>query len=272
MLLPHGTGRCARRPGNVPRGGSGGALPHETLTTTLLRGREVALIVRQWFGSVPGRHQPIEVHTMKTKPAGRPRTTVAALLITAFTALGLSGTSHAGCVPTKLSEALKARPSAAMNVGAGDFVRVSDSDSARTIVGLWKFEMISKSTPTHTNPMPDGTLIDFGTAAWHADGTEIQMSGIRDPRDGDVCQGVWRQVGDGTFVLNHVALAWTNGTYTGPVSIRAEVTVDRSGRRYSGMFATIVYLAAPVAGHEFDQNTVLASITGTFTATRVTQR
>jgi len=224
------------------------------------------------LGSVPGRHQPIEVQTMKTKPAGRSRTAVATLLITGITALGLSATSYAGCVPTRLSEALKAAPFAAMSTNAGDFVRVSDRDSGRTIVGLWKFEMISKSTPTHTNPMPDGTLIDFGTAAWHADGTEIQTSGIRDPRDGDVCQGVWQRVGDSTFVLNHVALAWTNGTYTGPVSIRAEVTVDSSGNRYSGMFATIVYLAAPVTGHEFDQNTVLASITGTFTATRVTLR
>lgn len=207
---------------------------------------------------------------MKTKPAGRPRTAVAALLITGVAALASSGTSHAGCVPTKLSDALSALPAAATGTSGGGFVRVSDRDSERTIVGLWKFEMISKSTPTHTNPMPDGTLIDFGTAAWHADGTELQTSGIRDPRDGDVCQGVWQRVGDATFVLNHYALAWTNGAFTGPVNIRAEVTVDRGGNRYSGMFATVVYLAAPVAGHEFDQSTVLASITGTFTATRVT--
>jgi hypothetical protein len=77
-------------------------------------------------------------------------------------------------------------------------------------------------------------------------------------------------VGHATFVLNHYALAWTNGTYTGPVNIRAEVTVDPTGTHYTGMFATVVYMASPVAGHEFDQNTVLASITGTFTATRVT--
>ena len=120
--------------------------------------------------------------------------------------------------------------------------------------------------------MPDGTLIDFGTAAWHADGTEFQTSGIRNPADGDVCQGVWQQVDDATFVLNHYALAWTNGTYTGPANIRARVSVDSTGNHYSGVFATVVYLATPVAGHEFDQNTVLASITGTFRATRVTMQ
>ncbi|HEY7890348.1 MAG TPA: hypothetical protein VIC29_19160 [Steroidobacteraceae bacterium] len=209
---------------------------------------------------------------MKTKPAGNSRITLATLLLTGVATLGLSGTSHAGCVAAKWSAAPQAAPApgAAMSNALGNFIKVSDRDSGRTIVGLWKFQMISKSTPTHANPMPDGTLIDFGTAAWHADGTELQTSGIRNPSDGDVCQGVWQRVGDGTFVLNHYALAWTNGTYTGPVNIRARVTVDRSGNHYSGWFATVVYLASPVAGHEFDQNTVLASITGSFTATRVT--
>lgn len=211
---------------------------------------------------------------MNTKSVGRSRITVAALVLAGIATLGLSTVSHAGCAPTQLSDALKAAPvpGGAMNISssAGSFVRVTDRDSGRTIVGLWKFEMIAKSTPTHQNPMPDGTLIDFGTASWHADGTELQMSGIRNPSDGDVCQGVWQRVGDGTYVLNHYALAWTNGTYTGPVNIRARVTVDPSGNRYSGWFATVVYLASPVPGHEFDETTVLASITGTFTATRVT--
>ena len=209
---------------------------------------------------------------MKTKPAGT-RMTLATLLLTGVATLGLCGTSHAGCIAAKWSTAPKAAPAPGAKVSRarGDFIRVSnDDDQGQTIVGLWKFEMISKSTPTHTNPMPDGTLIDFGTASWHADGTELQMSGIRNPSDGDVCQGVWQRAGDGSYVLNHIALAWTNGTYTGPVNIRARVTVDASGNHYTGWFATVVYLASPVAGHEFDQNTVLVSITGTFTATRVT--
>lgn len=209
---------------------------------------------------------------MKTKPAGKSRITFAALLITGAATLALSGTSHAGCATANWSNALQAAPApgAAMTNAPGNFIRVADHDSARTIVGLWKFEMISKSTPTHTNPMPDGTLIDFGTAAWHADGTELQASGIRNPSDGNVCQGVWQRVGDGTFVLNHYALAWTNGAYTGPVNIRARVALDPSGKHYSGMFVTVVYLATPTPGHEFDQTTALATITGTFTATRVT--
>ena len=200
---------------------------------------------------------------------------MAAVIITGIATVGFSAASLANCVEAPGSDAARAAPapdaaaSPSRSTTAGNFIRISDS-AERSIVGLWKFEMISKSTATHTNPMPDGTLIDFGTAAWHADGTELQISGIRNPADGDVCQGVWQRVDDATFVLNHYAMAWTNGTYTGPVNIRARVTVDPTGNHYSGMFATVVYLATPVAGHEFDQNTILASITGTFTASRVT--
>lgn len=269
-MLPHRAGYCALWMGNVQRTAGDGALPHESLTSASLSGSQIPLIVLpRPRRHARARHQLIEVCTMKTKPAGT-RITLATLLMTGVTTLGLSATSHAGCVAAKWSAVPQATPGVSLSSTQGDFIKVSDRDSARTIVGLWKFEMISKSTATHTNPMPDGTLIDFGTAAWHADGTEMQVSGIRNPSDGDVCQGVWQRVGDGTFVLNHVALAWTNGTYTGPVNIRARVTVDRDGKHYRGWFATVVYMASPVAGHEFDQTTVLASITGTFTATRVT--
>jgi len=211
---------------------------------------------------------------MNTKSAGKSRITIAALAMTGVATLGFCATSYAGCADAKWSDAPGApAPGGAvsqlMDATPAAFVRIADRP---TIVGLWKFEMKSKSTPVHTNPMPDGTLIDFGTAAWHADGTEFQTSGIRNPGDGDVCQGVWQQVDEETFVLNHYALAWTNGAYTGPVNIRARVTLDPTGNHYSGMFATVVYLATPVAGHEFDQSTILASITGTFTATRVTMR
>ena len=130
--------------------------------------------------------------------------------------------------------------------------------------------MLSKSTAKNKNPMTDGTLIDFGTAVWHADGTELQTTGIRNPADGNICHGVWKQIGPSTFQLNHYALAWTNGTYTGPVNIRAVVTVDGTGNKYSGGFQTDVYLASTVAGHEFDKTTKLVTITGTFTGSRVT--
>jgi len=55
--------------------------------------------------------------------------------------------------------------------------------------------------------LPDGAPIDFGTAAWHDDGTKLMNSGSRKPADGDFCQGVWEQTGPNEFVLNHYALS-----------------------------------------------------------------
>ncbi len=144
------------------------------------------------------------------------------------------------------------------------------ADETAPIVGLWKFEMLSKSTATNTNPMPDGVLIDFGTVAWHSDGTELTNSGNRNPADGDFCQGVWARVGGFTFFLNHLALGWTNGTYTGPASIRERVTVDATRRHFSGTFRLVQFLATQTPGHEFDEDTALVTITGTITGTRVT--
>jgi hypothetical protein len=158
----------------------------------------------------------------------------------------------------------------ANTTAAARLVPVSYRFDSPDIVGLWRFEMLSRSTHSNTNPMPDGTLIDFGTTAWHGDGTETMNSGIRNPADNDICQGAWQQVGPNTFELNHLALAWTNGSYTGPTTIRERVTVDRSGKHFSGTFTITAYLATVTAGHEFDQTTPVARITGTLTASRIT--
>lgn len=192
-----------------------------------------------------------------------------------------AGISSAGCASGLIGSALSSGVGPAAEKMA---VHPRDADAAKPvpvsseqrfggfgagIVGLWKFEMISKNTPDHVNPMSDGTLVDFGTAAWHADHTELQLSGFRNPADGDVCQGVWKPVDDNTYVLNHYALAWQNGSYAGPANIRAEVSLNHQGDRYSGLFVTTVYAATPTIGHEFDETTPLVTITGTFKATRV---
>ena len=206
----------------------------------------------------------------------------AATILAAGALLLHAGISSAGCASALLGAAAWSAGAATAQksgwrqeeAGAARLIPVSSEQwpvrAEHGIVGLWKFEMVSKSTPTHTNPMPDGTLVDFGTASWHGDGTEFQASGFRNPSDGDVCQGVWKQVDESTFVLNHYALAWQSGVYAGPAHIRAEVSVNQAGTRYSGSFMTIVYAAAPTIGHEFDETTPLVTITGTFTATRVT--
>jgi hypothetical protein len=143
----------------------------------------------------------------------------------------------------------------------------SDEDSDRAaIVGLWKFAF------TATSPFVGP--FDAGYVQWHSDGTELMNSG-RAPTTGNFCMGVWKHSGRSTYKLNHVALAWafdanvpatgpgTGGAnFVGPVNIREQVTVDSSGNSYQGTFTLVQY--------EPDGTTVVATIIGTVTATRIT--
>ncbi|MEJ0035771.1 MAG: hypothetical protein WDO68_06790 [Gammaproteobacteria bacterium] len=211
------------------------------------------------------------------------------ITLTGLALLGvtLAGQASAGCSPLAKSADPLSKPDSSGKVEMGAtalpavFTRAdatagrlmlvhNNQGSHDSIVGLWKFEMLAKSTSANKNPMPDGALIDFGTAAWHDDGTELMNSGARKPADGDFCQGVWEQAGPNEFVLNHYALAYTDGAYTGPVNIRERVNLDRSGKKFTGVFVLTAYLATAVPGHEFDQTTPLVNITGTIKGTRVT--
>lgn len=191
-------------------------------------------------------------------------------------ALAMSGAAHAGCAigsPSTTRSVDGMLTPAVYRPGDGAqamLLTVSDDELDVPIVGLWKFQMFAESTPTHTNPMPNGTLIDFGTVAWHADHTELMNSGSRNPGDGDFCQGVWKQVAARTFALNHLALAWTSGSYTGPGHFHEYVTVDATGMTYTGTFTLVQYLATPTPNHEFDETTPLVTITGIIKATRMT--
>ncbi len=138
-----------------------------------------------------------------------------------------------------------------------------------SIVGLWKVEFLAKN---NTNGIPDGFLIDFGTAIWNGDGTETMISGGRNPGTGDVCMGAWHQVGPATFKLNHVALAWQSGAYLGPATIVETVTLDPSDTTFKGSFTITQYMATAAPGEEFDETTIVppTPIRGVITGTRVT--
>lgn len=129
------------------------------------------------------------------------------------------------------------------------------------IVGFWRFAWTA----------PDGVSgIDWGYQQWHRDGTEITNSGGRPAKNGDFCLGVWKQLGDGSYSLNHWAMAWGNPpdfsddtTLSGLVNIREVVDVDASGDTMTGDVSLDLY--AP------DGETLLGHIVdGTVTGTRVT--
>jgi hypothetical protein len=173
-------------------------------------------------------------------------------------------------VPRKSSGASR-QPSLVLISSHNDRNQDEDSDRA-DIVGLWKFAFTAEGNGV-SGP-PDGAPIDAGYVTWHSDGTELMNSG-RAPTTGSFCMGVWKQDGRSTYKLNHFALSWnfdlstpvtapgTGGAdFVGPANIREEVTVDDSGNSYAGTFTLIQYAA--------DGTTILASIKGKVTATRIT--
>lgn len=163
------------------------------------------------------------------------------------------------------------RPAALINAAFKPVVDETMDNAA--IVGLWRFEARLDGAQ---NGLPDEFLFDWGLATWHDDGTEIQFSAARTPSSGDVCMGVWQQVGRNKFQLNHVALGLTppsaSGTYLGPAEIQYNITVDGTGNGYSGRFTLTQYAALPsdVPFSEFDQSQVVVKFTGFVKATRVT--
>jgi hypothetical protein len=201
----------------------------------------------------------------------------AAGLAVSLSLLGLTaaGQANAGCAdftsPTGPGS-VRLKP-AAYYLADNDssvFRSVGGNESWRTsIVGLWKVEFLAKG---NTNGIPDGALIDFGTATWHSDGTETMVSGGRNPVTGDVCMGVWQQIGGSTFKLNHLALGWQPGAYVGPATVKETVTLDPSGNSFKGSFTITQYVGTVAPGEEFDETTVVppTPIYGVITGTRVT--
>jgi hypothetical protein len=152
--------------------------------------------------------------------------------------------------------ALVARQTAYVRPG-GALLRVHDFDRDEdSIVGLWQFKF-------------DGFSVDWGTQAWHSDGTEIMFSGGQNPETGDVCQGVWRKIGPSTYTLNHIAMSWlAPGAGFGlRIHFHAVVKLDRSGDSYSGKYTAKVYSVSPT--NPFDESVQVASGSGNATGTRV---
>jgi len=145
-------------------------------------------------------------------------------------------------------------------VSAQDHDWDRDSDPA-PIVGLWKFQFVSKGNGTIG--IKDGTVLDAGFVTWHSDGTEIMNSG-RPPMTGSFCMGVWEKIGRSTYKLNHFALSWNPAgtSLIGPTNIKEEIVLDQSENSYSGTFTIDQY--------DNDGNILPPRIYGEVSAQRIT--
>jgi hypothetical protein len=190
-------------------------------------------------------------------------------LTAALSLLGLAvaGQAGASCMSSTANPVAPSQNPGAMHMtpaiyrpGAtqgASFIPVSDAaDERESIVGLWQFKFV-------------GFGPDYGTQAWHSDGTELIYSAGQNPETGDVCQGVWRKVGPSTYSLNHIAMGRPapGAPFGLRIHIHAVVKVDESGNNYSGKYKAAVYSVSEA--DPFDESVEVASGTGVMTGTRV---
>jgi hypothetical protein len=161
---------------------------------------------------------------------------------------------------------------AVLRPGSQAFIRLVDDrgDHEASLVGMWDVTFTSDGT-AHPQPIPAGVTLDVATIQYHSDGTEFQISGSRPPSSGDVCMGVWKQTGERTYKLKHIALAWVSSDSNPPVSpaqflgpgiFHEEINVDRSGNTFVGTVTIDQYAK--------DGVTLLEHIGGTMKGTRFT--
>jgi len=140
--------------------------------------------------------------------------------------------SWAGCVdyhPGAKPSGMEGRPGSLSLEPAAYLMRAGGGPS---IVGFWHF--VQKSGIN---------VFDAGYEHWHADGTELYVSGLRPPDTGDVCMGVWQQVGLRHYRLNHRAIGYEpSGTTPAYVAaILEDVYLSPTGNSFAGTYRVIAY-------------------------------
>src|SRR5262249_8844116 len=76
--------------------------------------------------------------------------------------------------------------------------QVNPDAGSNSIVGLW-----------HVTYTADGQLFYEAFDEWHSDGTEFESANAV-PNEGNVCVGVWKEVGTQNVHLSHIG--WTFDT------------------------------------------------------------
>jgi hypothetical protein len=123
-----------------------------------------------------------------------------------------------------------------------------------SIVGLW-----------HVVYTADGATFNETLDQWHSDGTEFENAWLP-PDAGNICFGVWKEIGPRTVRLHHIGWLFTPGstppTASGTFTLDEKNIVSPDGKTYSGSFTfkTFDITGAPTG----------VVVTGTIAATRIT--
>jgi len=145
-----------------------------------------------------------------------------------------------------------------------------ESNQPATIVGLWHLIY----TATYDDNFPPGgpypsTPFPFveSLKTWHADGTEFDNAFLP-PAGGNICYGVWKDMGKGTVKLHHIGLMFAADGSLSAIFTQDETdTVASDGKTYSGHFDFKLW---PPSYDAVGVGTPIAEVKGTTAGTRIT--
>jgi len=143
-------------------------------------------------------------------------------------------------------------------------------DEHATIVGLWHVNYTATSDDNFPpgGPFPP-TPFPFveSLKTWHADGTELENAFLP-PTGGNICFGVWKDLGKGTVKLHHIGLIFNSDGSLSAIFTQDETdTVASDGKTYKGMFDFKLW---PPSYDAVGVGKPIAQVKGTVAATRIT--
>jgi hypothetical protein len=179
------------------------------------------------------------------------------------------GANAAGCAVPYKAGASFSTPLANPLVDDPLYHQEGDEPSQHaSIVGLWHLNYTAtyddNFPPDHPATLPFPFLESY--KIWHADGTEFENAFLP-PSGGNICFGVWKNLGNGTVKLHHVGLMFdpVTGNVTNIFTVDEIDTVAPNGKTYKGTFDFKLFDATDV----FGTGTPMAEVKGTTAATRI---
>jgi hypothetical protein len=175
-------------------------------------------------------------------------------MVAAFAVLALSamtftaGSAHAGCFVAGAKSA-----SAPKLPFVSPSTNDDDKNEPATIVGLWQ---------THYYVGKESAKVTFveSLKTWHRDGTEMEEA-MLPPAGGNVCFGVWKEVGPRTVKLRHIGWSFNaDGSLAGGFTEVETDCVSEDGKTYSG---TYVFTPFNAEGVPQDKEAVSGEVVAT---------
>jgi hypothetical protein len=141
-------------------------------------------------------------------------------------------------------------------------------DNGPSIVGLWHTNYTATSDENFPPGSPATPPFPFiqSYKTWHGDGTEFENAFLP-PGGGNICFGVWKDLGHGTVKLHHVGLMFdASGNPDAVFTVDEIDTVSTDGQTYKGSFDFRLFAPSNV----FGVGAPISEVKGTTAATRIT--